>query len=71
MWLSRDLELEAVSEPTNQNFFENRRVKVNLTFHFFHEPFFRGHEWDSQKNKIIVHLHKQSVILKKASWKNV
>ena len=52
MWLSRDLELEAVSEPTNQNFFENRRVKVNLTLHFFHEPFYRGHKWDSQKNMV-------------------
>ena len=29
--------------------------------HFFHEPFFCEHEWDSQKNKIFVHLHKQSV----------
>ena len=48
-------------------FFENRRVNVNLTFHFFHEPFFCDHEWDSQKNKIFVHLHKQSVISKKAS----
>ena len=47
-----------------RNFFENRRVNVNLTYHFFHELFFRDHEWGSQKNKIFVHLHKQSVILK-------
>ena len=43
------------------DFFENRRVNVNLQLHFFHAPFLRDHEWDSQKNKIFVHLHKQSV----------
>ena len=47
---------------------ENRK-SVSTTresrVHFFHKPFFCEHEWDSQKNKIFVHLHKQSVISKK------
>ena len=48
-------------------FFEHRWRNVNLTLHTFHSSFLRDHAWDSQKNKIFVLLHSQSVISKKAS----
>jgi len=39
----------------NETFNPSTTIKVKVKLHFFHAPFLRDHEWDSQKNKIFVH----------------